>query len=153
MDDWKLPWDGGCRCGETRLRVTKPPLVTMACHCIGCQSMTGSAFSLSIALPSDGLEVIAGEPVLGGLRKEHRQYYCPACKSWLFTRPDGLDWLVNLRPSALDRHHWFVPFIETFTAEKLLWAATAARHSFETVPDPSLYEPLMAEFAAEGARP
>ena len=151
--DWKLPWDGGCRCGETRLRVTKQPLMTMACHCTGCQAMSASAFSLSIALPADGLEIVSGEPVLGGLRQEHRQYFCPSCKSWLFTRPHGMDWLVNLRPSALDRHHWYEPFIEVWTAEKLPWAATPARHSFEAVPQPADFEPLMKAFAAEAPRP
>ncbi len=151
--DWKLPWEGGCRCGATRVRVTKPPLVTMACHCAGCQRMTASAFSLNVALPADALEVIAGDPVLGGLKTEHRQYFCGSCLSWLFTRPAGADWLVNLRASALDNPGWAEPFIEVWTAEKLPWAATPARHSFETEPDPSLYEPLMAEYAAEGARP
>ena len=85
----ELPWTGGCRCGEVRIKVTAPPLLTMACHCTGCQTMSASAFSLSVSLPSDGFEVIAGEPVLGGLRGEHRHYFCPACKSWMFTRPGG----------------------------------------------------------------
>ncbi len=31
-DSWKLPWHGGCRCGEVRLRVTRPPLLAAACH-------------------------------------------------------------------------------------------------------------------------
>jgi hypothetical protein len=153
MEDWKLPWDGGCRCGATRLRVTKPPLVTMACHCTGCQSMTGSAFSLSVALPSDGFEVTSGEPVLGGLRREHRHYFCPSCLTWMFTRPGGVEWLVNLRSTMLDDHHWVDAFIETWTSERLPWATTPARQSFETVPDESLFEPLMAAYAAEGARP
>lgn len=153
MDDWKLPWDGGCRCGETRIRVTKAPLITMACHCSGCQVMSASAYSLSIALPADGLQVVSGEPVLGGLRGEHRQYFCPSCKSWMFTRPFGLDWLVNVRPSLLDDHHWYVPFIEVMTYEKLPWASTPAVHSYETAPEPSDFEPLMQAFARDGARP
>jgi hypothetical protein len=106
-----------------------------------------------MALPSEGFEITSGEPVLGGLRSEHRQYYCPWCKSWVYTRPDGLDWMINLRPSVLDDHQWVVPFIETYTAEKLPWATTPARHRYETVPDASLYESLIAEFAAESPRP
>jgi hypothetical protein len=35
MSDWKLPWEGGCLCGEIRFRVGAPPLLTMACHCRG----------------------------------------------------------------------------------------------------------------------
>ena len=26
MRDWKLPWDGGCRCGKVRFRVSAEPL-------------------------------------------------------------------------------------------------------------------------------
>ena len=153
MEDWNLPWDGGCRCSETRIRVTSPPLIAMACHCTGCQRMSASAFSLNLAIPADGFAVTAGEPVLGGLQKEDRHYFCPACKSWMFTRPCGLDWLVNLRPTMLDEHDWFVPFVEVWTREKLPWATTPARHSFETAPELEDYRPLIEAFVSEGARP
>jgi len=66
MDEWSLPWEGGCRCGEVRIRVTRPPLLTGACHCAGCQRMSASAFSLTVTLPSDGFELVAGAPVPGG---------------------------------------------------------------------------------------
>ena len=38
-----LPAEGGCRCGRVRFQITVAPLLVMACHCRGCQSMTGSA--------------------------------------------------------------------------------------------------------------
>ena len=100
MHDWKLPRDGGCRCGQVRLRVSAAPLVTMACHCTGCQRMSASAFSLSAAIPSNGFAVVQGEPVLGGLRgPEAHHHFCPHCMTWMFTRPEGMDWFVNLRPT------------------------------------------------------
>lgn len=153
MDDWRLPWGGGCRCGRTRIRVGAAPLLALACHCAGCRKMSASAFSLSLALPSAGFEVTAGEPAIGGLHGPTRHYFCPHCLSWMFTRPDGLDALVNLRPSVLDDHGWFTPFIEVWTREKLPWAATPAALSFATEPDHADYDRLIAEFAAQGARP
>ena len=54
--------------------------------------------------------------------------------TWMFTRPDGMDWMVNLRPTMLDDPSWFTPFIELWTREKLPWATTAAVHSYETLP-------------------
>jgi hypothetical protein len=74
MDQWNLPWEGGCRCSETRFRITKPPLLTMACHCTGCQRMSASAFSLSIAVPADGFELTKGEAVLGGLSHDMHHF-------------------------------------------------------------------------------
>jgi hypothetical protein len=154
VDDWKLPWEGGCRCGEVRIRVTKPPLLAGACHCTGCRKMTASAYSLSLAVPSEGFEVTKGETVIGGLRgPESHHHHCPACLSWLFTRNEGMEWFVNLRASVLDDHAWYEPWFELWTDEKLPWAATGARHSYATLPEMAEFESLMAGYAAEGARP
>jgi hypothetical protein len=153
MPDWKLPWEGGCRCGRVRIRVTAPPMMTMACHCLGCQTMSASAFSLSIALPKDGFEVTQGDPVIGGLHGEPaHHFHCDWCKSWLFTRIEIGEGFVNLRPSTLDEHHWFEPFIETQTAEKLPWANTPARHSFERFPEMEQYGALIAEYQTTASR-
>ena len=119
MNDWKLPWEGGCLCGGIRFRVSAPPLLTMACHCTGCQKLSASAYSLTIAVPSDGFAVTRGEPVVGGLHGPHKQLYCPHCKNWMFTHPHGLDFFVNVRATMLDEHHWYAPFVEVFTSEKL----------------------------------
>ena len=89
--------EGGCRCGRVRLKITKRPLLTMACHCKGCQRMSSSAFSLSAAIPTEGFEVTKGEPVIGGLHADPRHYFCGWCMSWMFTRLEGADWFVNLR--------------------------------------------------------
>jgi hypothetical protein len=153
MTDWKLPWEGGCRCDRVRMRLSAPPLITMACHCAGCQRMTASAFSLSVLVPASGFEVVRGEPAIGGLHGAPRHYHCPHCKSWLFTRPEGMDELVNVRATMLDDHAWFVPFVETCTAEGLPWAKTGAKHSFPNIPEPSVFGPLVAEFAERGPRP
>lgn len=153
MPDWKLPWSGGCRCGRIRIAVTQPPLLASACHCHGCQSMTSSAFSLTLTLPVEGFSVTEGEPVTGGLHGPTRHYFCWYCKTWMFTRPEGLDAFINLRPSVLDEHRWFAPFIEVFTREKLHWAETSAVHSFAAEPEFFEYEALIKEFAERGARP
>ena len=147
MIDSNVCRDGGCRCGKVRFRISAPPLLTMACHCTGCQRMTGSAFSLGAAIPSEGFVVTEGEPVIGGLHGPTRHYFCSYCMSWLFTRPEGLDWLVNVRATMLDDVAWFTPFIETCTSEKLPWAATPAVHSFATFPALEEYADLTAQYA------
>jgi len=140
--------EGGCRCGQVRLRIGSAPILTMACHCTGCQKMSASAYSLSAAVPAEGFEVTEGEPAIGGLHgADAHHYHCPHCKSWMFTRPEGMDWFVNLRPTMLDDANWFSPFIETYTSEKLPWATTPAVHSYETFPPFEAYEGLVREFA------
>lgn len=153
MRDWKLPWHGGCRCGQVRIEVTKPPVMAGACHCTGCRRMTSSAFSLSLTLPADGFAVTSGEPVIGGLHGPTRHFFCPHCLTWMFTRPEGLDFLVNLRASMLDEHGWFSPYVEVQVDEKLPWVTTPAVHSYATEPDVSEYQGLIAEYQEKGAGP
>jgi hypothetical protein len=150
MSEPNLPMEGGCRCGRVRLKISAPPLLTMACHCTGCQKMTGSAYSLSAAIPSEGFEVTKGEPVIGGLHGLTRHYFCPYCMSWMFTRPEGMDWFVNLRTTMLDDPSWFTPFIETWTREKLSFAETGAVHSYEALPAMDAYEGLVKEYLGRG---
>lgn len=152
MTSTAWPWEGGCRCGEVRLRVSVAPLLSMACHCHGCQRMTASAFSLSLAIPNAGFEVTKGEPVRGGIGRDPAQHFhCPTCKSWLFTRMQPDFGFVNLRPTMLDEHQWFEPFVETQTAEKLPWVSTPARHSFERFPPMEAFQGLIADYAARRA--
>jgi hypothetical protein len=98
-------------------------------------------------IPSEGISVIEGEPVIGGLHGATRHYFCPYCMSWMFKRAEGLDWFVNLRPTMLDDPSWFVPFVETFTEEKLAWATTPAVHSYRRFPPFEDYEGLTKEYA------
>jgi hypothetical protein len=150
MTQPNLPREGSCLCGKVRIRISAPPLLTMACHCTGCQKMSASAYSLSAAIPSEGFEIVQGEPVIGALHGPNQHYFCGHCLSWLFTRPQGMDWFVNIRPTMLDDPSWSAPFIETWTAEKLPWASTSAVHSYETFPPMEAYDGLIKEYAAAG---
>ena len=65
MPEMSLPMEGSCRCGKVRIRVTAKPMMTAACHCVGCQKMAASAYSLTAMFPVAAFEVIDGEPVVG----------------------------------------------------------------------------------------
>ncbi|WP_116133556.1 GFA family protein [Tropicimonas sp. IMCC34043] len=146
------PQTGTCRCGATRIEVSEPPFMTAACHCTGCQKMSSSAFSLTAMVPAHSLRVVQGDPVKGGLRgPQLDHYFCPECLTWMFTRITGMEDFVNIRPTMFDVPSWCDPFIETMTAEKLPWATTPARHSFEHFPGMADFPALMEAFAAERA--
>jgi hypothetical protein len=134
------------------MRISAPPLLTMACHCKGCQRMSASAFSLGVAIPSEGFAVIQGEPVIGGLHGANRHYFCAYFMSWIFTRAQGIDQFVNVRPTMLDDASWFAPFIETCTQERLPWAVTDAVYSFETFPPAAEWAGLTTEYARQAAK-
>jgi len=143
-----LPLAGSCRCGRLDIRVTKPPLATAACHCRGCQKMAASAYSLTAIFPADGFTVTKGDPVIGGLHGDDiHHFFCPHCMTWAFTRVDGVDWFVNVRPTMFDDVSWFHPYMETCTATKLPFAETGAVESFDTFPDMEAFDRLMQAYA------
>jgi len=146
-----LPAEGGCRCGRVRFRVSAPPLLAGVCHCRGCQRMSASAFSTTIAVPEAGFAVIAGDTVIGGIHgDEAEHHHCEWCKSWLFTRPGQVDaGFVNVRPVMLDDARWFVPWLEMQTDDQLPWAQTGAKRSFARFPPLEEYPALIAAYQAE----
>lgn len=115
--------------------------------------MSASAYSLSIAIPTPGFAVTQGEPVIGGLHGPTRHYFCGHCKSWMFTRPEGMDQFVNVRPTMLEDASWVTPFIETYTQARLPLVATGAKHSYDAFPPVEDYGTLIEEYAKVGARP
>lgn len=139
--------NGRCRCGQVQFQVTRDPVITMACHCRGCQRMTASAFSLSALVLADSFEVTAGEPVIGGLHGPTRHFFCPHCMSWLFTRPEDAPGFVNVRTPMFDDPSGLEPYMETMTAEKMPWATTPAVRSFEGFPAPGDFGPMMQAYA------
>ncbi|WP_417470439.1 GFA family protein [Maricaulis sp.] len=148
MSQPQLPLKGTCRCGDVEVELTAPPLMTAACHCTGCQKMSASAFSITAMVPPDGFAVTRGATVRGGIGEDpldHR--FCPRCMSWMFTRIEGVDAFINVRPTLFEDTSWFTPFIETMTQEKLAWATTPARHSFTGFPPMDALPALIAEFA------
>jgi hypothetical protein len=138
---------GGCRCGKVRFEVTGQPLLTMACHCTGCQHMTASAFSLSEGYGSAAFRVTQGEPGIGGIHGPTRHYHCDYCKSWLFTEPEAVADFVNVRSTMFDQPLGEAPFVETYRSEALPWAHTGARHSYDKLPAMEEWPLLIEQFA------
>ena len=145
MSDGSRP--GGCRCGKVRFETTGAPLLTMACHCTGCQHMTASAFSLSEGYPSASFKVTQGDVVVGGIHGPTRHYFCDHCKSWLYTEPEGVADFVNVRSTLFDDPSEERPFVETYTSEALPWARTGAAHSYRGLPAMDEWPTLIGAFA------
>ncbi len=142
--------EGGCRCGQVRFALSGPAWLTMACHCVGCQKMTGGPYSVSVMMPEAGFALTAGEPVIGGMHGEIRHFHCPRCLSWVFTRPPGIP-MVNVRATMLDAPGDEAPFVEICTDEKLAWVSVPAAHSFPAFPPEARWPELIAAYAQRAA--
>lgn len=143
-----LPAGGTCRCSATQFEILAAPLMTLAYHCVDCQRMSASAFSLGATIPAEGFKIVKGTPVarpLPGSKRHH--FFCPICMTLVFTKVEGADARVNVRATLCQDSSWFRPFIETMTKDKLPWAVAPAIHSYDTFPSPAEFNRLLAEFA------
>jgi hypothetical protein len=100
--------EGGCRCGRVRYHATVEKLPNVyACHCLDCQTWSGSAFSLQFILPESQLEV-TGEPQLyervsPESGRTSYQRACPVCFTPVYNTNSARPGLAVVRAGTLDR--------------------------------------------------
>lgn len=138
---------GACRCGRVQMEITAPPVLTFLCHCTGCQKMSSSAFSLTAKIPADSFAVTNGDPVIGGMHANPKHYYCPHCKSCLYSTLKGQGSTVNVRMTLFDDLKSFRPFIELHLSEKLPWVQPSAPRTYDKAPTVADLAGLLKDYA------
>ena len=120
----KLPQTGGCQCGKIRYEITAAPLLTYTCHCLDCQRLTSSAFSMAIVVPDTGFRLMGVAPrPLQRTTDSGRvatRLVCPECGSWICGMP-GPDGTRRVRAGTLDDTSWVRPTEHFWTRSKQAW--------------------------------
>ena len=108
--------EGGCQCGQIRYRLEESGGRLTACHCRDCQRQSGSAFGLSLNVPSKALRLLSGKlekfTVICDSGRTKDCAFCGRCGTRIY-HADGageisikagtLDDTSRLRPEA---HYW-----------------------------------------------
>jgi hypothetical protein len=104
----ELPQAGGCLCGKIRYEITDAPRLVYTCHCIDCQHLTSSAFSIALAVA--GFRLTGGEPrpleAIADSGRVKVRWVCPTCGCWLFSTGKPGDGLFRVRIGTLDDTSW-----------------------------------------------
>lgn len=120
-----LPQTGGCACGAVRFALSAAPLLAYACHCHGCQTRSGAAFSLTLVARSadfaaTGPVEVRRREITGGRIVEQR--VCPDCGVHVWSsRPDAADFM-SLKAGTLDDAGWVAPIAQTWVESAIPWA-------------------------------
>jgi len=119
----KLPQRGGCQCGKIRYEITEGPQSVYTCHCLDCQRLTSSAFSLGIVVPEKGLRLTGIEPRrlqrTADSGRVNTRLVCPECGSWICGLPR--DGVIRVRGGTLDDTSWLRPTRHILTHSKQPW--------------------------------
>jgi hypothetical protein len=85
--------DGACHCEQISFEAEVDPDAVSVCHCTDCQQLTGTAYRVSVSLPSDHFRLTKGSPKTyvktadNGNRR--LQMFCSDCGSPIFTTGEG----------------------------------------------------------------
>lgn len=116
---------GGCLCGMVRYWADRTVrFQAYACHCTDCQTRSGSAFGIQLAVLASDLSV-EGEL----LRGEHVQpsgavagiFACKNCLTRIYTDNNLRPGIGNLRAGTLDDSASLVPAAHLWVSSKLTW--------------------------------
>ena len=130
---------GGCQCRAVRYDLKTDATVIYACHCRECQRQSGSAFGLSMPVPTARL-TLTGE--LGsweratGSSGRTRCSFCVVCGTRIhhvsLARPD---W-TTIKAGTLDDTSGLIPRVHIWTRSKQAWVMLDPTvPAFETQPD------------------
>ena len=139
-----VPFSGGCGCGAIRYTVSEEPFVSYLCHCTACRKRTGSAFGMSLQVPSAGFSLDAGEPVIrariADSGNELAMRFCGACGTTVYSGSAARPHVTVVFGGTLDDPAWVPIKANIWTDSALPWVPMEnGIERFAKVPDFAAY--------------
>ncbi len=120
---------GGCHCGAVRYTLALDQLpVIYCCHCRGCQSWSGSAFTEQAPVREDALSVegpVAEYRFTNPSGSTSRQFVCGTCHTRIYNTNSARPGLAIVRAGTLDRSDELTPRAHIWTKRKQPWITIA----------------------------
>jgi hypothetical protein len=126
-------FEGGCRCGAIRYRVTGPPCSSSICFCRSCRLSSGAPSVGWLTVPVANLHWLTRQPKHYRSSRAVTRTFCVDCGTPLSYAHDDSPTTVDLTTVTLDRPEDVPPTRETWLSDKLKWAASD--ESLEHWPD------------------
>jgi hypothetical protein len=120
-----MPITGGCRCGGVRysLNIDTPPMV-YACHCLHCQTWSGSAFAENFLIPREVLEIsgpLVNWDATSPSGNQSSQQFCARCHTRLFNTTSRVPGMVVMRAGTLDQSDQLTLVAHIWVSRKQPW--------------------------------
>lgn len=151
----KIPCTGTCQCGSIRYKISAPPIVTLVCHCIDCQKLSASAFSLTMAVHRGSFVLTSGKlkswerPTAAGGTAVC--YFCPDCGNRIFHENPEMPEILRFKPGTLDDTSCIRPDAHVWTKRAQPWVDIPAdMPCYEAQPEVRVLMRDLAEFRAHG---
>ena len=127
-----------CTCGQLSITVEGEPRGVGLCHCLACQSRTGSAFAYlaSFATPFTVSGRVSEYARTGEKGATFRFRFCPTCGSNLYHTEEGTAGFVSVAVGAIGDPDFPPPGVSVHDIGRHGWVALPSRiKAFPTDPD------------------
>lgn len=120
--------EGRCHCGRIAFEAEIDPGAVSLCHCTDCQTMTGSAYRVSVAAPAAGFVLKSGQPKIyvkttADSGNKRVQAFCPDCGTPLYACADGGNPpTYTLRVGAIEQRAQLTPKRQIWCRSARPWA-------------------------------
>jgi hypothetical protein len=130
-----------CTCGRLQLRCRGEPTRVSMCHCVDCQSRTGSVFSIAAFFERGAVSVVQGASKTftrnSAVEKLVTFHFCPECGSTLFWHPERMPHLVGVAVGAFADPSFPQPEQSVWTNDKHTWLSLPGDiRTFAAMPPP-----------------
>ena len=117
---------GRCLCGKVRYSTDTDPTITCVCHCHNCQKASGSAFTIVVAVPQQGLTVEGNLQTYedkGDSGKPNYRRFCPTCGSRVMDESGAAPGWLMLHVGTLDDPSWVKPAMQIYCDSAQPWVS------------------------------
>jgi hypothetical protein len=142
---------GRCRCGGVEFTIDIEALpAAYACHCLICQTWSGSAFALHALLPASLIDIrgdMSEYAYAGEAGTMSRHWSCSTCATRIANENEAVPGMIILRAGTLDRSGELLPAVHIWTSRKQPWLRIdPGVAAFEKSPTPEEFGAALAEF-------
>jgi hypothetical protein len=123
--------DGRCHCGAITFAAEVDPRTVSICHCVDCQTLTGSAFRATVSAPAATFVLRSGTPksyikttAESGTKRRHA--FCAHCGTPIFACAIEAPTRYSLRVGTIAQRAAFTPRGQTWRRSALPWVNNLA---------------------------
>ena len=118
--------DGGCHCGYITYEAEVDPNTVRICHCTDCQTLTGSAFRVTVPARKDGFKLLTGTPKIyvktadSGNKRAHA--FCPECGTPIYATAASDPQVYGIRVGTARQRNELPPKAQAWCRSALPWS-------------------------------
>ena len=118
--------EGGCHCGYIAYAAEVDPESCSICHCTDCQTLTGTAYRLTVRSQPGAFKLLGGQPTTyvktaeSGNQRVHA--FCPRCGTPLYATSVGNADVYGIRVGTTRQRRELPPKRQGWCRSALDWA-------------------------------